>query len=166
MSDVIVIQQTFGACELARIRVLRYEILRKPHKMPPSSAAFPGDENESTLHLIALFQAELIGCSTLLIDDSDAIQLRGMAVARHWQRRGIGHRMVETAQDIATTQKKTLRCNARCSASGFYERHGWVQSGSMFDVPGIGHHIVMNWTGKFEKGIGLVNKMLKSGGSS
>lgn len=153
MSEDIVIQQSFGARELARIRVLRYEILRKPHGMPPSDTAFPGDEDESTLHLLALSEAELIGCSTLFIDDSDAIQLRGMAVALNWQRRGIGHRMVETAQDIASFKVKTLWCNARFSALGFYERHGWVQSGSFFDVPGIGQHIVMNWTGNVENSV-------------
>ena len=153
MSEDIVIQQSFGARELARIKVLRYEILRKPHGMPPSSANFPGDENESTLHLLALSEAEFIGCTTLFIDDSDVIQLRGMAVALNWQRRGIGHRMVETAQDIATSQEKALWCNARFSAIGFYERHGWVQSGSLFDVPGIGQHIVMNWTGNAENGV-------------
>lgn len=153
MTKVIVIHQSFGARELARIRALRYEILRKPHGMPPSGAVFPGDENESTLHLLALSEAELIGCSTLFIDDSDAIQLRGMAVANHWQRRGIGHRMVETAQDIATFKVKSLWCNARLSAIGFYERHGWVQSGSLFDVPGIGLHIVMNWIGNVENGV-------------
>ena len=153
MSGDIVIQQSFGGRELARIRDLRYEILRKPHGLPASGAVFPGDEKESTLHLLALSEAELVGCSTLFIDDSDAIQLRGMAVANHWQRRGIGHKMVETAQDIATSQEKTLWCNARFSAVGFYERHGWVQFGSLFDVPGIGQHIVMNWTGKVENGV-------------
>lgn len=150
MSEVFVIQQSFGASELARIRELRYEILRKPHGMPRSGTAFPGDENESTLHLLALSEAELIGCSTLFIDDSDAVQLRGMAVAHHWQRRGIGKRMIETAQDIATFKVKTLWCNARFSAISFYERNGWIQSGSSFDVPGIGQHIVMNWTGNEE----------------
>lgn len=153
MSEDIVIQHSFGARELARIRELRYEILRKPHGIPRSGAAFPGDEDASTMHLLAISEAELIGCSTLLIDDSDAIQLRGMAVASHWQRRGIGRRMVETAQDIASSKVKTLWCNARFSAIGFYERHGWVQSGSFFDVPGIGRHIVMNWTGNVENGV-------------
>ena len=150
MSEDIVIQYSFGARELARIRALRYEILRKPHGIPPSGAAFLGDEDASTMHLLALSEAELIGCSTLFIDDSDAVQLRGMAVAHHWQRRGIGQRMIETAQDIATSKLKTLWCNARFSAIGFYERNGWVQSGSSFDVPGIGQHIVMNWTGNEE----------------
>ena len=80
MSQDVVIQQSFGDRELARVRSLRYEILRKPLGMPPSGTIFPGDENESTIHLIALSENELIGCTSLFVDDSDAIQLRGMAV--------------------------------------------------------------------------------------
>ena len=144
----IVIQQSFGGRELARIRELRYKILRKPHAMPLSSTVFPGDENESTIHVLALSKAILVGCATLYVDESDAMQLRGMAVAIDWQRRGIGHRIAETIKDIATSKGKTMWCNARFSAIGFYERQGWVKSGPFFDVPVIGEHIVMNWTGK------------------
>lgn len=144
----IVIQQSFGGLELARIRELRYEILRKPHGMPLFSTTFPGDEDESTIHLLALAEGQLVGCATLYVDESEAMQLRGMAVAIDWQRRGIGHRMGETAKEIATSRGKRMWCNARFSAIEFYERLGWVTSGSFFDVPMIGQHIVMNWTGK------------------
>ena len=147
MSRDIAIQKSFGVRELARVRDLRYEILRKPHGMPISSASFPGDENESTIHILALSDEELVGCASLYVDGSDAIQLRGMAVAIDWQRQGVGRRIGETIKDIATSQGKTLWCNARSSAIGFYERQGWVKSGPFFDVPVIGQHIVMNWSG-------------------
>ncbi len=147
MSQPIVIQQSLGDLEIARIRDLRYEILRKPLGMPMAGTIFPGDGNPSTIHLLAFSDTNLIGCATLLIDDSDAIQLRGMAVARQWQRRGIGQSLVESAKDIATSKVKTLWCNARFSAIGFYESQGWIKSGAFFDVPIIGTHIVMKWPG-------------------
>ena len=147
MSQPFVIQQSLGDHEIARIRDLRYEILRKPLGMPIAGTNFPGDENPSTIHLIVFSDTELIACATLLIDDSDAIQLRGMAVARQWQRCGIGHSIVESAKDIATSKNKSLWCNARSPAIGFYERQGWIQSGNFFDVPIIGPHIVMKWPG-------------------
>ncbi len=150
MSQDVVIQQSFGDRELARIRSLRYEILRKPLGMPPSGTIFPGDENESTIHLLALFENELIGCTSLFVDDSDAIQLRGMAVVRQCQRRGIGNRIVETAKKIAISKGKSLWCNARFPAIGFYERQRWIQSGPFFDIPIVGPHIVMKWTGNSE----------------
>ena len=147
MSQPIVIQKSLGDLEIARIRDLRYEILRKPLGMPMTGTIFPGDGNPSTIHLLAFFEADLVGCATFLSDDSDAIQLRGMAVARPWQRRGIGQSIVESAKDIATSKAKTLWCNARFSAIGFYESQGWIKSGTFFDVPIIGAHIVMKWPG-------------------
>ena len=150
MSQHVLIQQSLGDHEIARIRNLRYEILRKPLGMPITGTIFPGDENPSTIHLLAFADAEFIGCATLLIDDSEAIQLRGMAVASNWQRRGIGQRIVEVATDVATSKIKTLWCNARFPAIGFYEKQGWIRSGSYFDVPIIGPHIVMKWPGNEE----------------
>jgi len=146
MNSDIVIQLSLGGQDLADIRNLRFEILRKPLSMPISGSFFPGDENESTIHVLALHHAELVGCATLLIDDSPGIQLRGMAVAKKWQRHGVGQRIVESAENIAIEKGKNLWCNARFAAIGFYERHGWNQSGEFFEVPIVGKHIVMKWT--------------------
>ena len=146
MNSDIVIQLSTGGQDLADIWKLRFEILRKPLSMPTSGTLFPGDEHESTIHVLAWRHAELIGCATLLIDDSPDIQLRGMAVAKEWQSRGIGQRIVESAKNIAIEKGKNLWCNARFPAIGFYERQGWNQSGDFFEVPMIGKHIVMKWT--------------------
>jgi len=146
MNSDIVIQLSLGGQDLADIRNLRFEILRKPLSMPTSGTLFPGDEEESTIHILARRHAELIGCATLLIDDSPDIQLRGMAVAKEWQSHGIGQRIVESAKDMAIQKGKDLWCNARFSAIGFYERHGWNPSGEFFEVPIVGKHIVMKWT--------------------
>ena len=147
MMKDIQIQKSYGASELARIRSLRYEILRRPLGMPSSGAVFPGDEDQTTLHILALFESDLIGCATLMIGDSDEIQLRGMAVANPWQRRGVGQRIVSTAKSVAVEKTKSLWCNARFPAIGFYQRQGWTSFGDFFDIPVIGPHIVMKWTG-------------------
>ena len=147
MSQHISIEQSLGDHEIARIRNLRYEILRKPLGMPIAGTIFPGDENPTTIHILAFSNEVLIGCATLLIDNSNAIQLRGMAVASNWQRCGIGQRIVENAKDVAISKTKTLWCNARFPSIGFYERQGWIQSGAYFDVPIIGPHILMKWHG-------------------
>ena len=143
----IEIQNSFGDQELDRVRSLRYEILRKPLGMPASGAVFPGDEDHTTLHLLAFSKSDLIGCATLMIGDSSAIQLRGMAVAQDWQRKGVGQLIVSTAQSIAVEKSKTLWCNARFPAIGFYERQGWKSDGDFFEIPVIGPHIVMKWPG-------------------
>ena len=115
--------------------------------MPASGAIFPGDEEPTTLHLLAIANSELIGCATLIANESNAMQLRGMAVAMDWQRKGVGQRIVSVAKTTASEKDMTLWCNARFPAIGFYERQGWLQSGSVFDVPNIGPHMVMKWTG-------------------
>ncbi len=150
MNQDIAIEHSTGGRDLTRIRNLRYEILRKPLGMPFSGTLFPGDDSESTIHLLAVTQDELVGVASLLVGDSNAIQLRGMAVSHRLQRRGVGHQIVEAAKQIATEANKSLWCNARLSAIGFYEREAWVQSGEMFDIPIVGPHIVMKWD-TFEK---------------
>ncbi len=143
----IVIQHSFGDQDLDRIRSLRYEILRKPLGMPATGAIFPGDEDQTTLHILASTKSDLIGCATLMIGDSTAIQLRGMAVANDWQRKGVGQLIVSNAKSIAKEKSKSLWCNARFPAIGFYERLGWKQTGDFFEIPVIGPHIVMKWPG-------------------
>lgn len=147
MNEDIVIEPSLGGRDLAQIRNLRYEILRKPLGMPFSETLFPEDEYESTIHLLALAHKELVGVASLLVDDSDSIQLRGMAVAHALQRFGVGQRIVEAATKIATEKNKSLWCKSRFAAIGFYERQGWSQFGDLFDIPIVGPHIVMKWSG-------------------
>ena len=157
MNSDITIQLSYGDRDLARIRELRYEVLRKPLGMPFSSTLFPGDESQSTLHLLAIRQSEvtngvasmaqMVGVASLLIEESDSIQLRGMAVAPNLQRGGVGRKIVQEAKQIAMERNRSLWCNARLAAIGFYEGQGWVVSGDFFDIPVVGKHIVMKWSG-------------------
>jgi len=143
MTDSLRIDYSYGAKDLDQIRALRYEILRKPHGMPESSTHFPEDDENGTLHLLVQRNGELIGCATLLFNEPHSIQLRGMAVATVHQGTGIGRGIVSEAMAIAVHQSKSLWCNARLSAIGFYARQAWIESGDYFDTPVIGKHIVM-----------------------
>jgi GNAT superfamily N-acetyltransferase len=153
MNQDILIEQSTGGRDLARVRNLRYEILRKPLGMPFSGTLFPGDDSESTIHLLASTQSQLVGVASLLIDDSSEIQLRGMAVALEMQRQGVGRKIVDAAKQIARERIKSLWCNARFLSIGFYEREGWVQCGDFFDIPTIGPHTVMKWAGNQENNV-------------
>lgn len=147
MPTEFTIHQSTGRQELDRIHQLRYEILRKPHNLSFESAAFPGDDLESTIHILAQNGDLLIGCVTLMCDASKpSIQLRGMAVALENQKSGVGRSILETAHSIASQKKKSLWCNARFSAIGFYERNGWKTEGELFEIPVIGAHAVMAWS--------------------
>lgn len=147
MSEDIVIKPSLGGRDLEKIRDLRYEILRKPLGLTYASTLFSGDDSANTIHLLALAQDELVGVASLLVDGFDSIQLRGMAVALPLQRSGVGKRIVEAAKHIAVEQNRSMWCKSRLEAIGFYERQGWCRSGDFFDIPEIGPHIVMKWTG-------------------
>ena len=72
-----------------------------------------------------------------LLDDG---HIGRMAVLRPWRRRGIGSRMLETLIEVARqTGKSGCALNAQTHALGFYERHGFVAEGGIFDDAGIPH---------------------------
>ena len=132
--------------QLGSIHRLRFEILRKPLGLSFESAAFPEDNLETTVHVIASSANGLIGCATLLISESEsAIQLRGMAVAHNLQGTGVGRLIVLASHDFARQARKSLWCKARESAIGFYECLGWVATGTLFEIPVIGSHRKMEW---------------------
>jgi GNAT superfamily N-acetyltransferase len=152
------IEKSSGAKEMQLIQNLRYEILRKPLGMPASSAIFAGDELETTVHLLAYGDEQLVGCATLLVDGPSPpscirtsvsshkyIQLRGMAVSASLQGKGIGKTILESAHQEAKMHGSDLWCNARSSAISFYASQGWYTSGEHFEIPIIGSHIVMEW---------------------
>lgn len=145
---------THGAERLDAVRQLRYEVLRRPLKMPFEETLFAGDELPSTQHWIALLGDTPVGCLTLLMPDSTKIvsadsripvQLRGMAVSRQLQSKGIGGRLLTEVHKLAVRDAWHLWCNARETAVPFYARNGWCVQGPRFDIPRIGTHFAMSW---------------------
>lgn len=138
------VRRVGSALDHAGMVDLRWHVLRPGR--PRSTAHFPGDDAPSTIHLVAVAEeGRVIGCASLLRENG--LQLRGMAVDPLWQGKGVGAAVVDAAHEIAAAAGLSLWCNARMSASGFYARCGWVPEGPVFDVPGIGPHVVMRWPG-------------------
>lgn len=134
--------------ELKHVHQLRYEILRKPLGLPASSAIFAGDEFESTVHILAKSNGRLLGCASVQSNEQEKrIQLRGMAVDLDKQGLGLGKRILDEAKAIAKQRDQLLWCNARFSAIGFYEHQGLVHCGPLFEIPGIGEHVAMQYLG-------------------
>ena len=157
MSSNVTILVSYGRDSLERVQQFRYEILRKPFHLPAQSAIFAGDEFDATTHLLAYSNEEdhsngkIVGCASILFSDTEKrAQLRGMAVAIERQRRGIGKQILDNVIALAAAREHALWCNARLSAVGFYEHHGWVQVGEIFDIPVIGQHVVLELRGKIK----------------
>jgi predicted GNAT family N-acyltransferase len=144
-----------GPTDLAAIYQLRYAVLRKPLGLSFESASFVEDDLDSTFHLLAWAEAnaELIGCATMhepvwtsrTAGTGGMIQLRGMAVHQRVQGVGVGRLIMHEAKRYSQGESKSLWCNARQSAVGFYEKQGFVPCSDWFDIPVIGPHLKMIW---------------------
>lgn len=130
--------------DAATIRPLRRAILRPTR--PPEASIYDEDDDPATVHLAAYAGGtRLIGCVTVfaeaLDDEPRAWRLRGMAVAEDRRGKGIGARLLAAAVDaVRDAGAPLLWCEAREAAQGFYEKHGFVSVGELFDVPVAGPH--------------------------
>lgn len=145
------------AIEPEQTHRIRQEILR-PHQSL-SEMDYPHDRDPTTVHFgsFADGEGEPHGIVTLLLNPvtemhgsrvDAAWQLRGMATRSAARGTGAGKLLVQACfrhvQEHAH-QERTIWCNARNSAMGFYEKLGFDVVSSEFDIPGIGPHHVMKW---------------------
>ncbi len=133
------------------VRPLRTQILR-PASPPDSLLVFPEDELPECAHVAAISDRKIIGVATFLLkptrelDDPQAIQLRGMAVDAQMQGSGIGKCILEFAfKELKNrfSNSKWVWCNARDSATHFYDHCGFEIISDVFDIPEIGPHFRM-----------------------
>lgn len=135
---------------VAVVRPLRGRVLRP---QAPDQVVWPGDDDTDVFHLAAFEGAEVVGVASLYPRPHPNAaapgdwQLRGMAVAPARQKSGVGSALLDAMlAEVRRRGGARLWCNARTSAVGFYLRHGLVQHGAEFDVPGVGPHHVMQRT--------------------
>ena len=134
----------------AEALVLRMTVLRDG--TPSQDPRYAEDGTEGSVHLGIREIGVLIACSTWLprpwpLDvDAPATQLRGMAVAKHLQSKGLGQILllagIERAHSLGSTY---VWARARDNALYFYERNGFATVGDQFidEATGLGHHLVM-----------------------
>lgn len=126
----------------AETRPLRQKILRPGQAV--EAVVWPGDDQESTVHLGAFLGEELVGIATLLLVARNEWQLRGMAIRQDLQGQGAGKALIgECLRQVPVTSGHTLWCNARESAWRFYEKLGFQVTSELFDIPGVGPHYRM-----------------------
>lgn len=126
-------------------RAIRTEVLR-PYG-PESEIVYPGDASESSQHFGAFESGRLIGVASFLPEpcpgqeEAEAWRLRGMAVTRSEQGRGVGGQLLSYGIERMLRQgARVIWCNGRSSVRSFYERHGFQASGEEFALPHSGPH--------------------------
>jgi len=134
----------------AEVLVLRMSVLRDG--TPSQDPRYAEDDTEGSVHLGIRDSGVLIACSTWLprpwpLDvEVPATQLRGMAVAKHLQSKGLGRMLLQVGIDRAVSMGSTyVWARARDNALYFYERNGFATVGDQFidEATGLGHHLVM-----------------------
>jgi len=128
-----------GTKEYKQMVDLRYNMLRKPLGLTFSEEELQGEINNI---LIGCFDDDkLEGCCMLVPKDTEALQLRQMAVISGLQGKGIGRVLMQFAENIARDRGyKKLIMHARKTAMGFYEKLGYRKIGNEFLEVTIPHY--------------------------
>lgn len=120
---------------------LRNDILRKPLGLSFTPEELEKEKEEI---LIGAFEDDkMLGCCMLIREDAQTVRLRQMAVLNNLQGKGIGRALMQFAENLASDrgyQKITM--HARKTATGFYEKLGYVVRGEQFDEVTIPHYIM------------------------
>jgi GNAT superfamily N-acetyltransferase len=134
----------------SEVLVLRMAVLRDG--TPSQDPRYADDDTEGSVNLGIRESGLLVACSTWLprpwpLDQTaPATQLRGMAVAKHLQSKGLGNILLQAGITRAKTLESTyVWARARDRALYFYERNGFETIGDQFidEASGLGHHLVM-----------------------
>lgn len=130
----------------AETRPLRGRILRPGQT--PEQLIYPGDDRQDTLHAGAFHEGRLVGIASVSRnpcprhDFPDPWQLRGVATTPEVRGLGYGRALIEVCvAHVVAHEGRTLWCNGRTSAAGFYVRLSFTPAGEEF-VSETGPHFV------------------------
>jgi predicted GNAT family N-acyltransferase len=114
---------------------VREAVFVREQQVPPELEL--DDLDATSGHAVARDPAgEPIGTARLLPDG----HIGRMAVLAAWRGKGVGRALLETLMDAARERgMPRLALNAQTSATGFYERFGFVAEGGIFMDAGIPH---------------------------
>jgi len=99
-----------------------------------------GDEN--ALHYGVFIKEKLVSVASIFIKDKQA-RLRKFATLTDYQGQGIGSKLISyILSQLSKTNANVFWCDARKTATGFYQKLGMAQQGSEFNKLGV-HYIKM-----------------------
>ena len=110
--------------EFKNYDLFRWEILRKP--IGKSIESLKDEYEDSSYHLIGVIDNKIIACGRLHFNNAYEAQIRYMAIDEHYQRKGLGLKVIELLE--AEAKKKQINkivLNARNHVIEFYEKSGY-----------------------------------------
>lgn len=108
---------------------LRWKLLRAPWNQPQGSET--DDIEDQCFHIMALTMNEdekdkVIGVARLQYNSETEAQIRYMAIAREYERKGIGRKIMNTMEEHAgSSMCKNIVLDARQPAVDFYKKLGF-----------------------------------------
>ncbi len=143
MSDLII-----AAVPAEIVYPLRQSILR-PEK-PYEFSVYTADNSESTLHLGAFLNGELVGIASVYLEAPEgrsvagAWRLRDMGVQEPLRRKGFGSALLDAcAAHISANHGAVFWCYARKPAIPFYLARGFQLDDRPFEMKGFGQRFYM-----------------------
>jgi len=128
---------------------LRLEVLWQ-HKNSLEECRLDIDDLESTFHVGALKNGELVSVGTFLVQRNEKFEekyqyrLRAMATSPKVRGENFGKQVIDFALvELKNREVELLWCDAREVAIGFYEKMGFNILGDFYEVPMIGKHKLM-----------------------
>lgn len=117
--------------ELVAVRELRYRVLDKPFKIKKKTAPSEQDVEPGVIHVAAFDGGKVISYVRLNAYNISQYIVRRMATDLNYQGRGIGKRVLETAENKARNiGAKSMILFARKDTIGFYKKQGYALTGN------------------------------------
>ena len=111
--------------EFKKYDLFRWKILRKP--LGKSIESLKDEYEDSSYHLIGVIDNKIIACGRLHFNNAYEAQIRYMAIDEHYQKKGIGLKVIELLE--AEAKKKQINkiiLNARNHVIEFYKKSGYM----------------------------------------
>ena len=100
------------------------------------------DEDQDGIHFGAFADNQLIGIISLFNRNGD-FQFRKFAIEPEYQGNGTGNALLTYITDFAKAEGGTrIWCNARSTATGFYDKNGFSHTGQFFSKNGFEYEIL------------------------
>lgn len=122
---------------------LRYELFFEEHGLPKDILF--DDKELSSKHIAISDDNTLIAYGRLSALNEDDFQISQMVVSSKYQSQGFGSELLSNLIRVAIINgAKSITLNARVTALGLYEKHGFIKNGSVFKSKSTGvPHIQM-----------------------
>ncbi len=122
----------------------RWLVLRKPINMERGTEKDEYDDDDSSLHFLAVCEEKIIGSARLRQLSTELGSIAYIAVLPEFQSQGVGTALIQKIIEIANQKQLTsLRVMSRINASKFYEKIGFRDTGQPFDFLGIPHKFML-----------------------